>query len=486
VLLALLFMPCFLASAVSADPTAADMLPPVYQLLFSNSIRDRKIFIIGASTVRYDNDLPGDINIAQQHAQYSTRVGWGSELFRYMFKPENVFNQARRGADSTSYQTQPPVEDDAGYKGPGWWGGTRAMIEHTPRAQRGFLLIQFGANDLFHGIDENEFKANLHFYRDQAFELGLTPVFITPVDSRAQGIQRGAYPGYMREVAAEALIGDNVNKTVLLLDLHQKSVNEFGGDTTINLGYTFGNVPYIYLFSGNFQRTDTTHLEPRGAIRVAGWVRDLACDLGDQSLCALFDSERPVAPATLYFSGEYLDSPDVGDPELNGWYMANPDGSIRSDDMVNSNIIDKQHSVELDSEVLSFNTYFDAENRKLEHGFHNNTDPRAWANSTQQHIAWDSRFTSNDFRIYVEVLSLNGLRHFTYKPLDIDEGPGATHPEYLRFGLGTDTTDGSWKSIERDLAADLQQAEPGSNNTILMINGIRILGTGQIDNLRLH
>jgi hypothetical protein len=431
--------------------------------------------------VRYDNNVPGDIG--QNHSQYPVREGWGSELYNYMLIPANVFNQARRGATSVSYRQEPPPADDPDYKGPGWWGGTRALIESADTSDGGFLFIQFGGNDNIQHVSETDFKTNLRFYRDQAFELALTPVFITPVDSRSQGDNRGAYPGYMIAVANEPPPPPYQNRKVMLLDLHQRSLDEFGSITTINLDYHFGNVPYISIYSGNFQRIDHTHFEKRGAIRVAGWVRDLACELQDQSLCNVFKKNVDMAPPTIYFSGEYMDDPADTDPEINGWYIANPNGSIRSDDMNNANIIIKTQDAATDSHVLVFNTYVDATDRLLVHGFHNGNDTRSWANQGQHILSWDSLFSSDDFRIYVEVTSTAGLRHLTYKPLDTDEGPGQTYPQYIRFGLGSDANDGTWKSLQRNLDADLKKFEP--NNEIVQINGIRIRGTGRIDNLRM-
>jgi hypothetical protein len=469
--------------ASDARSVKAAELIPTYSLLLSDPVAHQHIFLIGASTLRYDNNLPGDVNANTGLSQYPTRIGWGSALYRYLRYPANVSNQGRRGATSASYREEPPPPDDPAYKGPAWWNATRAMIEAADTSRGGFLLIQFGANDLFANMTEEDFKGNLRFYRDEAFALGLTPVFITPVDSRAQGDNRGNYPRYMIEMAAEPLPAPYQDRKVFLLDLHQRSLDRFGTSTTVNLDYRFGNVPYFSIYSGSFQRVDHTHFEERGAIRVAGWIRDLACELADQTLCRLFHQDPLPLPPTLYFTGEYMDDPSDADPALNGWYIADGDGNIISTDMDRSDIIEKVVDNHTGSTVLAFNTYFDATDRLLVHGFHTNGDQRSWANQDQRVIAWDSLFTSSDFRIYVEVQTSGGVRHFTYKPLDSDEGPGETMPQYIRFGLGSDATDGSWKSFTRNLAADLHRFEPDLD--IIQVNGIRIRGTGRIDNLRM-
>ncbi len=355
------------------------------------------------------------------------------------------------------------------------------MIENTPVSDQGFLFIQFGANDRIHNISQNDFKTNLRFYRNQALALDITPVFITPVDSRAPGDNRGNYPDWMIEVAEENLPAQYTGRTVYLLDLHQRSLDRFGSRSTINPGYAFDNAPYLTR-SGNFQRMDTTHFEQRGAVRVAGWIRNPAGEATDPSLCALFKKTIIPTTPTIYFTGEYKNNPN--DPEINGWYIANPDCTIRSAGMDNTVIINTIHDQKTAGTVLAFNTYVDTTNRLLEHGFHNSIDAKSWANTTQSHIGWDALFSSDTIRIYVEVTTTRGDRHLTYKPIDKDEDPGATHPEYIRFGLGSDATDGTWKRIQRDLAADLKRFEPG--NALIQVNGIRIRGTGRIDNLQMY
>jgi len=444
------------------------------------------IYIIGASTVRYDNNLPGDINSNTGYAQYPTRMGWGAALSVYAQFPQNVFNLARRGATSASYRDKPPSPGDPAYKGPCWWGSTKVLIASMGKRKGGYLFIQFGGNDRFANISEQEFKENLRFYRQQAIALGLTPVFISPVESRSTGPTgtRGNYPQWMADVAQE-------NNNSIFLDLHQKSLEFYLQYTLNNLGYMFGNVPYIWLSDGNvdgvaheagdFRRMDTTHFEERGALRVAAWIKELACDLSDKSLCYFFQDRNFSNPPTIYFTGEYVDDPN--DPEINGWYIADPNGQILIADMANPDIIQKVFDNSKNSMVLAFNTYFNNENRYLEHGFHNSNDARSWANKDQYIIAWDSRFTSSDFRIYVEVATQDGIRHFTFKPVDEDQGPGETMPQYIRIGLGTNAVDGMWHSYRRDLSAELHQYEP--DNEIVQINGVRIKGTGNIDNLRL-
>jgi len=440
------------------DPMQTDVPHPL------GSVQEQRIYIIGASTVRYDNGMPGDIGA--NHSQYFTRVGWGHELHNFLMHPENVTNQARRGATAENYQTPHPE------KGPAHWDNTRQIIEAAGLGTGGFLLIQFGGNDNIQNVDEEVFKENLRFYREEAFDLELTPVFITPVESRVTGQAgtRGEFPRYMREVADE-------DARTILLDLHAKSLEYFLEQSTTNLGYAFGNVPYIMLGSGSFSRIDNTHFEERGARIVAGWVRDLACEQNGGILSKLFNAAIEFETPVVYSHAEYLDDP--GNPDLNGWYVANAAGTLDIDET--SRIIEEVFDDQRLSNVTAFTEHPD-ENYFV-HGDWRDDSERSWANSHQKTIEWASLFTSADFRIYVEVSTTGGRRIFTYKPLDIDEGPGQNYPEYIRFGLGSDASDGTWKNFQRDLEADLLQFEP--ENAIVQINGFRMKGVGRVDDLKM-
>ncbi len=452
--------PAFLAlsGCYGPDPSQVEVPHPLQQHL------TQKIYIIGASTVRYDNDMVGDIG--PNHSQYSTRLGWGSQLHNYLNYPDNISNQGRRAATAESYRTPHPD------KGPAHWDRTRQMIEDTATTTGGYLLIQFGGNDNNQNVSEEVFKDNLRFYRAEAFDLNLTPVFITPVESRTTGPAgtRGEFPQYVRDVAAE-------DRRALLLDLHAKSLAVFLEQTTKNLGYEFGNVPYIFLGSGNFNRIDNTHFEERGATIVAGWVKDLACEQEGQLLSLLFDEGIVMETPVVYSHCEYIDDPD--DPELNGWYVGDVQGTLDVDET--NRIIEEVFDVDLDSNVTSFSEH--PGDNYFVHGDWHNDSERSWANQKQTRIQWSSLFTSGDFRIYIEVATTDGRRILTYKPLDIDEGPGQNYPEYVRFGLGSDAVDGTWKNFQRDLDADLKSFEPAVD--VIQVNGFRMKGTGRIDDLRM-
>jgi hypothetical protein len=440
----------------------ATIVPVNYLILGGEKALAKSIFTIGPSTVRYDNNLPGDIGA--NHSQYPVRVGWGTELQHYLRPQHFASNQGRRFATAESYQTE-TVE-----KGPAYWGTTKTMIENTAPEERGFLLIQFGGTDHTVNTSEEDFKTNLRFYIDQAIALQITPVLVTSVESRTTGPNgtRGNFPRYVREVAAE--------KQTLLLDLHAKSLEKYLEQTTENLGYRFGNAPYIRIGSGNFFRIDNTHFEARGARIVAGWVKELACDLQNQSLCQLFDPKVQIETKSYYSHSEYLDDPS--DPELNGWYIAAANGILNQDKTNNDIAI--VYDDELGSNVLNLTAHPDTD--FLVHGDRNQNGSRTWANKEETILQWKMR-TSQEFRIYVEVSTSAGNLHLTYKPLDVDEGPGQNFPEYVRFGLGEAANDGTWKTFTRDLAADVNQFLPGEE--IIQVNGFRFKGIARFDDLSL-
>ncbi len=225
-----------------------------------------KVFIIGASTVRYDYD--------------PARMGWGSALIdAYLNIPANGYNRARRGASSISYQ----VMNDAirKSKGPYYWESTKRLIERTIPHTGSYLLIQFGANDKYEKRSKEAFQEALKFYITQARRMGVIPVLISPLETRLKiegkpYHSRGEYPHYMRELAYQ--------EQVLFLDLCGKSYKAYAKMTQSELDQKFGAMRY------SNGRIDRTHLSPEGAKIVAGWVRDLACEK-DQKLCSLFREE---------------------------------------------------------------------------------------------------------------------------------------------------------------------------------------------------
>ena len=107
-------------------------------------------------------------------------------------------------------------------------------------------------------------------------------------------------------------------------------------------------------------------------------------------------------------------------------------------------------------------------------------DLSKWHNTSEFVIEWSLKY-SEFFTVYIDVETTAGHRFLTYEPVDSDTlGSG----EYVYHGLGSGVIDGQWYTFERDLEADLQEAQPGE--TILEVNGFYIRGSGRVDDIKLR
>ena len=252
-----------------------------------------QIFIIGDSTVNFSND--------HKDIDHKSRVGWG-EVIGEITKG-SVYNRARGGASARAFRfcSRPAQHRDDIYTlsfGKNLdldWDGAKSIIDR--HAKKGdYLFIQFGANDEHHYGKEThcgfgdihgaqafkeDYKKQLKYYIEEARKKGMTPVLITPINPRHYknngDIQevREPYISYTKEVAAE--------EGIIFLDLFSKSVDEFN-----KLQCNSGSIaPYGPCQVGSKWDIDTTHLLKDGALKVAGWVKELACQK-DSDLCAQF------------------------------------------------------------------------------------------------------------------------------------------------------------------------------------------------------
>ena len=109
-----------------------------------------------------------------------------------------------------------------------------------------------------------------------------------------------------------------------------------------------------------------------------------------------------------------------------------------------------------------------------------NADNTLWQNSDQFTISWDMQF-SEAFVVFVDVETSAGHRFLRYEPLDTEV---IVDGDRIHHGLGSDIIDGQWRTITRDLQADLNAAQPDVD--VLEVNGFLILGSGRIDNIQLQ
>jgi len=271
------------------------------------AIDKQKIFIIGDSTVHSRTTeylLKQKGMSCGKDNPNNLLSGWGDGLSSYMKYPQNLSNQARQGSNSLSFKTEiSPERYGIGHD----WQGTVSKMRQNINS--GFLLIQFGSknenghtpkfdkdNNIIdynhdgHGdkkdnqaritLRKSRFKENIRFYINQARELSITPILITVAEARVKDEDgnhrntRGAFPSYMIELAKE--------EKVELLDLHSKTLKEFSKYSDKELLKNFGDCT----FSNGY--IDRTHYEPQGAKRVAGYVKELACEMNNPLLCNLF------------------------------------------------------------------------------------------------------------------------------------------------------------------------------------------------------
>ena len=112
-----------------------------------------------------------------------------------------------------------------------------------------------------------------------------------------------------------------------------------------------------------------------------------------------------------------------------------------------------------------------------------NRTARANALGIENHhrASWQMR-TNSPWLVLFAADTSDGLRLLMYSSAVPREPNGSDRQ--VRTGLGSLRNDGTWHLFNRDLQADLQQAQPG--NSIVSINGLVVRGSIDIDNLVFH
>lgn len=101
-----------------------------------------------------------------------------------------------------------------------------------------------------------------------------------------------------------------------------------------------------------------------------------------------------------------------------------------------------------------------------------------WSNRVHKAISWSMNFSEN-FSIYIATQTTDGVRYFNYENRSDDRGKVGN---YIRFGLGSNLTDGTWQTFRRNLQDDLHKFEP--DNNLVEINGFLIRGSGKVDDIK--
>ena len=257
------------------------------------------IIIIGPSTVFFSKEQdavvykPSDGN--WDHASDCRMEGWGERLWEYTTNDQiasHIYNYARPGAGAYSftftpdhefYYTGSPVDQKIRqtFLGPNrdhYWG---AVKEKMRELGKGIVLMQFGGNDHWEHRDTEElFKGDVQKLIDEAMALHFTPVLITSIEKRVRDNRghimrsRGAFPGWMKEVARE--------NGLRVLDLNEKSFNEYSQYTDEQLKANFSNC-----YNRWSHKLEKTHTQVKGAKTIASWVSGMACEESHSELCKL-------------------------------------------------------------------------------------------------------------------------------------------------------------------------------------------------------
>lgn len=104
----------------------------------------------------------------------------------------------------------------------------------------------------------------------------------------------------------------------------------------------------------------------------------------------------------------------------------------------------------------------------------------SFANNDSEFIVqWSSAF-AEFYSVVVQLNTSAGTRYIIYQPTDTSTlGSGSN----VAFGIGSQTRNGQWNTIIRDLQADLITAQP--NVSIISVKRLLIRGSGRIDDIRL-
>ena len=209
-------------------------------------------------------------------------------------------------------------------------------------------------------------------------------------------------------------------------------------------------------------------------------TRDLNQDIKDfqknNRLISIISFE--IRGSGLFDDLKLLSRPEITDPKKDLIYEDGEDGTTKKwhiyDNSPKGATIKNIYDEDKESRVIEFNG----------NGFENGYEigarrgDKKWNNRDHKAISWNIKF--NDyFSIFIAVDTTKGTRYLTYEPRDTNRGIIAS---YIRFGIGSNTKDGKWHNIIRNLADDISKFEP--DNKLIAINSFMVRGDGRVDDIK--
>ncbi|MBU1668692.1 DUF2334 domain-containing protein [bacterium] len=107
------------------------------------------------------------------------------------------------------------------------------------------------------------------------------------------------------------------------------------------------------------------------------------------------------------------------------------------------------------------------------------SDAQSWNNTTHTILKWDMKVSEN-YVVFIRVGTQEGYKYLYYTASDVDYGGGA---DYIHFGLGSNSQDGSWRTFTRDLEADLKKFD--GDNKLLSVHAFLLRGSVKLDNIEM-
>jgi len=160
---------------------------------------------------------------------------------------------------------------------------------------------------------------------------------------------------------------------------------------------------------------------------------------------------------------------DAEDGLITGWsiYDNNPLGAS----------ITNVYDAELDSQVIQLSGDGTRNGYKLQQELPDGSFVN-WNNIVNTNIRWKMKYAEN-FKIYVKVNTLNGVRYLLYA--NYSKPASNNDALYLWYDISNEIASGVWQNVSRNLRVDLKNREPA--NDLTEIDAFWVKGSGFIDDV---